>query len=315
MVTLQQPARAPQQRRRRWTLQRAMIILVTLIGAGVLLYPTAADWFSARAHDTEISGYVNKVSDLAQGTQDELLEQARKYNAELPAGPLRDPYSLNDQGQKESVGSGSEVYKSLLAVDSNGMMGTISIPSIHTNLPIFHGTSEDTLTKGAGHLFGSSLPVGGINTHSVITAHSGYVSATLFDDLKKVAQGDVFTVSVLGETLYYQVDQILTVLPEDAEELRQVKGKDYITLITCTPTGVNTHRLLVRGERIEAPVNAADAPQTMASNSTNPGFPWWALILAGTGLLAAVLTRPRGRRAAAKGWMPGQRRDHGRRNE
>lgn len=283
-------------RPKRWGLQRVLFVLIATLGVGVLLYPTAASWSSDRVHATEISGYADQVKSLAPSEQDKLLDQARAFNASLPAGPLRDPYSLNENGEQEAVGSGSEVYKELVSLGPEGMMGTISIPSIKTNLPIFHGTGEDALTKGAGHLFGSSLPVGGTSTHSVLTAHSGYVSATLFDSLKNVVNGDVFSVTVLGQTIYYRVDQILTVLPEETDALRQVKGKDYVTLITCTPTGVNTHRLLVRGERIAAPAGAAEGNQRLASNATDPGFPWWALVMVGTPISASLLTRSRTRR-------------------
>jgi sortase A len=296
MTQLQYPPRRLARPPKRWSLQRLAIVLIATIGVGVLLYPTAAAWFSDRVHDTQISGYADTVKDLAQTEQQKLLAQARQYNAELPAGPLRDPYSLNENGETETVGSGSAAYKKLLAVDPDGMMGTISIPAINTNLPIFHGTDESTLAKGVGHLFGSSLPVGGTSTHAVLTAHSGYVNSTLFDSLKKVVTGDVFSVTVLDQTIYYKVNQIKTVLPDETEDLRQVKGKDYITLVTCTPTGVNTHRLLVRGERIPAPEARADAPQTVANNVTDPGFPWWAVILVGTAAGAIILTRPQGRR-------------------
>lgn len=297
---------------RRWSLQRLLVVVVTVSGVGFLLYPTAASWFSDRVHATEIDGYVSEVEGLPPAAQEELLSQAREYNAELPSGPLRDPYALNEQGERMSVGSGSDAYKKTLAVGDNGMMGRISIPSIHTNLPIFHGTSEAALDKGVGHLFGSSLPVGGIGTHSVLTAHSGYVSATLFDSLKQVAKGDVFSVTVVDKTIYYRVDKIQTVLPEDTDALRQVEGKDLITLITCTPTGVNTHRLLVRGERIPAP-ESADHSQTFPSTVTDPGFPWWALALAGTAVVIIVLTRPKGRRARQKR-VRAAKRDAGKRD-
>lgn len=171
------------------------------------------------------------------------------------------------------------------------MMGRISIPSIHSDLPIFHGTDDETLSKGAGHLFGSGLPVGGTGTHSVLTAHSGFVNATLFDDLDQVRQGDVFSVTVLGESFYYKVDQIKTVLPEETDDLRKVQDKDYVTLVTCTPTGVNSHRLLVRGERVDAP--AAGSAHALPSQAMDPGFPWWALALVGTAVLIVVVTQPR----------------------
>lgn len=274
-----------------WSIQRILIVVVAILGVGVMLYPTAAAWFSDRVHATEISGYVDTVESLSPSAQKALLDEARQFNKDLPSGPLRDPYALNGKGEQTVVGAGSEAYKRILDVGPGGMMGRLSIPSIRSDLPIFHGTDEETLSKGAGHLFGSGLPVGGTGTHSVITAHSGFVSATLFDDLDQVRQGDVFSVTVLGESFYYKVDQIKTVLPEDTRDLRKVQDKDYITLVTCTPTGVNSHRLLVRGERIDPP--AADSAQTLPSQALEPGFPWWALALVGTAVLMVVITRSR----------------------
>lgn len=298
--TVTSPRRLNRRRVKRWGVQRILFVLIATLGVGILLYPTAAAWSSDRIHATEISGYADQVKSLTPTAQEEFLAQARDYNKALPAGPLRDPYSLNEEGKHEAIGSGSTAYKEVLSMGTEGVMGNISIPSIKSNLPIFHGTGEDSLSKGVGHLFGSSLPVGGTSTHSVLTAHSGYVSATLFDDLKKVVKGDVFSVTVLDETIYYQVDQILTVLPDETDDLRQVKDKDYITLITCTPTGINTHRLLVRGERIPAPAASEDSNQTFASATTDPGFPWWALALVGTPLTATLLTRPRTQEKATR---------------
>lgn len=276
-----------------WTFQRVLIVVIASVGVGVLLYPTAADWFSDRIHATEINGYVNSVKNTNRSQQDALLEAAKKYNAELPAGPLRDPYTLNAEGKTENIGSGSEEYQRALSIDEAGMMGTLNIPSIDVNLPIFHGTDEDTLSKGVGHLFGSSLPVGGTDTHSVLTAHSGFVNATLFSQLHKMKMADVFSITVLNQTIYYKVDKIETVLPEETEDLRQVKGKDYVTLVTCTPIGVNSHRILVRAERIPAPTSAEEQQITLPSTTSDPGFPWWAVIWVASTAAVIVLTRPR----------------------
>ncbi|MEV7605929.1 class C sortase [Paenarthrobacter sp. NPDC089322] len=285
---VQQPRHTPTT----WSKQRIFIVLAAIIGVGVLLYPTAAAWFSDRVHATEISGYVETVENLSPSAQKSLLDEARQFNSDLPSGPLRDPYSLNEKGEHTVIGAGSDAYKKMLDVGPGGMMARISIPAIHSDLPIFHGTDEATLAKGAGHLFGSGLPVGGTSTHSVLTAHSGFVNATLFDDLDKVADGDIFTLSVLGETLYYRVNQIKTVLPEETDDLRKVDGKDYVTLVTCTPKGVNSHRLIVRGERIDPP--ATDEGQRMLpSQALDPGFPWWALAFVGAIVVAVLVTRPR----------------------
>ncbi|WP_416403736.1 class C sortase [Arthrobacter sp. LFS091] len=283
--------RARRTLRDTWSTQRILIVVAAILGIGILLYPTAAAWFSDRVHATEISGYVNTVESMSPSAQEALLDEARQFNKELPSGPLRDPYSLNENGEQTVVGAGSEAYKKLLDVGPEGMMGRISIPSIHADLPIFHDTDDETLSKGAGHLFGSGLPVGGPDTHSVLTAHSGFVNATLFDNLDKVVEGDVFSVTVLGETIYYKVDQILKVLPEDTDALRKVPGKDLITLVTCTPKGINSHRLLVRGQRIDPP--SGDSAQTVPSQALDPGFPWWALGLLGSSIVMVVVTKPR----------------------
>ncbi|MDR6688323.1 sortase A [Arthrobacter sp. 1088] len=286
--TAQQPSRA----RSAWSKQRIFIVLAAIIGVGVLLYPTAAAWFSDRVHATEISGYIETVENLSPSAQKSLLDEARQFNKVLPSGPLRDPYSLNEQGEQTVIGSGSDAYKKMLDIGPGGMMARISIPAIHSDLPIFHGTDQATLAKGAGHLFGSGLPVGGTSTHSVLTAHTGFVNATLFDDLDKVADGDVFTINVLGEELYYRVNQIKTVLPEETDDLRKVDGRDYVTLVTCTPKGINSHRLLVRGERIDPPA-PEDGDRMLPSQVLDPGFPWWALALVGAIVLAILVTRPR----------------------
>lgn len=278
---------------RRWPLARVLTVVTAVIGVSVLLYPTAASWFSDRVHNTEVSGYADTIESLKPAEQQKLLDDAHIYNDALPGGPLRDPFTLNSDGEVDSIGNGLAAYNATLNQDADGMMGRIDIASIDVHLPIFHGTGEETLDKGVGNLVGSALPVGGESTHSVLTAHSGFVTATLFDNVKKLVKGDVFSVTVVNETIYYEVDQIVTVLPSDTEALRRVEGKDYVTLVTCTPTGVNTHRLLVRGVRVDPPAANGSATQTMASATSDPGFPWWALIILGTGAGAVLLTRPR----------------------
>ncbi|MGX9898985.1 class C sortase [Arthrobacter sp. SA17] len=285
-------ARRPQRRfRQQWSKQRVVIVLAAVLGVGVLVYPTAAAWFSDRVHATEISGYIDSVENISPSLKTALLNEARQFNRELPSGPLRDPFALNGNGEQTVIGSGSEAYKKMLDVGPDGMMGRISIPSIRADLPILHGTDESALSRGIGHLFGSALPVGGESTHSVLTGHSGFVSATLFDHLDQLAEGDVFSVTTLDQSLYYKVDQILTVLPADTKALRKVEGKDYITLITCTPKGINSHRLLVRGERTDPP--AIDSTQqVLPGTATDPGFPWWALALLVAATVSILATRP-----------------------
>lgn len=287
------PSQRTRRLPRRWTFQRVLMVFIAAFGCGILLYPTAANWFSDRSHASEIDSYVEKSQSLGSAETQKIMAAARNYNDKLPSGPLRDPYALNEDGQRISVGSGSEAYRSTLDVGLDGMMGQISIPSINVSLPIFHGTSEETLAKGAGHIFGSSLPIGGTGTHSVITAHSGLINAVLFNDLKKVHIGDVFTATVLDESISYRVVSTKTVLPNETQELRQVPGKDYLTLITCTPTGVNSHRLLVRGERIDTPTVPWEAVESIENPVKDPGFPWWALVFTGATAGAVIVTKPR----------------------
>jgi len=169
-------------------------------------------------------------------------------------------------------------------------MGVIGIGSIGVNLPIYHGVAADVLDRGAGHLPGSALPVGGAGTHSVLTTHSGIVGRELFTRLNKVHVGDTFTITVLNQTLTYQVDQIKTVLPSDIATLAPMPGEDYVTLITCTPIGVNSHRLLVRGHRVAGAETTT--PAQIIQSLRHGGFPWWLVIAAGAVPAAVVLTAP-----------------------
>lgn len=287
------PARASiRARRASWGWSQTIIVVIATIGIGVLVYPTAASWFSAWSHDTDVDGYVSSVEQIPGDELTEMLDMAEAYNQNLPTGPLRDPYALGADGQQTAIGDGTDAYFDTLATEGTEAMSRVRIPSIHTDLPIFHGTSEEVLSRGIGHLYGSSLPVGGPGTHSVLTGHNGFVQATLFDDIDELVEGDLIIVTTLGEDLYYEVDSIETVLPDDTEALRQVPGRDYLTLVTCTPTGVNTHRLLVRAERIDAPTD--DATVTTIEDTTDPaGFPWWALLVIGVPALTAVVVMPR----------------------
>ncbi|PWD50968.1 class C sortase [Serinibacter arcticus] len=306
MTSTAAPAPAPGRdvrRRRRparaaWTWQQAVTGLVLVGGVGVLLYPTASEWFAARVHATEVSGYVDYAGSLADAERERQLADARDYNANLPAGPLRDPYILNDSGEVVDLRDGEEDYLRQLAGSPGEVMARVRIPTIDVDLPIYHGTDEATLTKGVGHLFGTGLPIGGPSTHAVLTAHSGLPSATLFTHLDRVEVGELFSVTVLGEDLYYQVDQIRMVEPNVADDLRQIAGEDHVTLVTCTPTGVNSHRLLVRGTRVDAPAAGAEpSGGSFDANASDPGFPWWAPALLGAGTGTYLLLRPRRRDA------------------
>ncbi|WP_229663314.1 class C sortase [Microbacterium album] len=266
--------------------------VIIFAGVCVLTYPTAGNWFTDLAHGSEVSGYVSHVEGTPTDELADQLDDARAYNANLPAGPLRDPYILNASGEAVSLEEDRADYLGQLALAPGSPMARIRIPSIRADLPIFHGTDDDVLRKGVGHLHGSALPVGGEGTHSVLTGHSGLPEATLFTRLHELTEGDLFYIDVAGERLAYRVDRIVTVEPNDGEELRQTAGRDYVTLLTCTPIGVNSHRLLVRGERIDDD-SAEAAISSLPSEPASPGFPWWTLALAGGAAVSGTIAWPR----------------------
>lgn len=219
-------------------------ILVLLIAFSVLLYPTVSNYLYERNSSRVVIDYDSTVQDMEEKERQAILEQAAAYNASLSkAEPMQvDPFGISVAGDEE--------YQSMLDPNGNRIMGYIKIPKINVELPIYHGTEEKVLQVGVGHWTTSSLPIGGETTHAVLTGHRGLPSRMLFTDLDQMEKGDIFYIRVLDQVLAYQVDQILTVLPEETDALRIVEGKDYVTLVTCTPYGVNTHRLLVRGTRI-----------------------------------------------------------------
>ena len=221
-------------------------VFAFLIALGITLYPMISTWYNER-HQAEVHiHYQEKVEQVDNTKLIEAKELAVAYNQTiLPGAQDEDSFS------KDALLSASENYGSLLNLAGDGIMGYVEVPTIGVTLPIFHGTNNSTLERGVGHLLGSSLPVGGESTHSVLTAHSGMASAKMFSDLDRLKKGDIFFLDVLGEKLAYQVDQIKTVLPYDTTFLQTEMGNDLCTLVTCTPFGVNTHRLLVRGTRIE----------------------------------------------------------------
>lgn len=217
-----------------------LLILVLVVGLSLILYPTIADWWNSFHQSRAIADYDAILSEMKEEDYTHLFEAAMAYNEQLRQ--LKFPLMYYDQVPG---------YDDLLDITGTGIMGYIDIPSIQVELPIYHGTSEGVLQIAAGHVEGSSLPTGGENTHCVISAHRGLPSARLFTDLDKMQIGDTFTLSVVDRILTYEVDQILTVLPHEVEPLYVQEGEDYCTLVTCTPYGINTHRLLVRGTRIE----------------------------------------------------------------
>lgn len=279
---------------RRWSPTSLVVALMVVAGAGLIAYPSMATWLSDITHADAVSGYSHAVDGRDSEELRALIDDAREYNEHLPDGPLRDPYVLNAQGGGDDMAKGRAAYDEQLSLGADLPMARLRIPEIAVDLPVYHGTEEETLALGIGHLYGSGLPVGGAGTHAVLTGHSGVPGASLFTRLDELEIGDTFTIDVAGESLAYRVDQIETVLPDEGDLLRQVHGRDYVTLLTCTPTGVNTHRLLVRGERIRG-VDAASGENVVPAAPVLPGFPWGA---AGVGLgglaIAVAIGRPRG---------------------
>ncbi|WP_261798934.1 class C sortase [Actinomyces ruminicola] len=263
--------------------------ILALAGAMVLAYPVLATQHN-NARQQEIA---DQYQALMDETSPELLADelasADKYNQELASSPILDPWL--DQQRPDTP-----QYQAYLAeLDLDEVMAQIVIPKIHVDLPIYHGTDADTLARGVGHLFGTALPVGGSSTHSVLTGHTGLGSATLFDDLTELEEGDAFYITVAGRTLKYEVNDIRVVLPTETESLNKVPGEDLVTLITCTPYGVNTHRLLVTGTRVAMdPVQAA-AEQAAATPA--PMRPWMLWLIAAVVLILIVLTAAAGRAA------------------
>lgn len=232
------------------------LVLMLFAGLSLLLYPTVSNYWNSLHQSRAIAAYVEQVAQIDNETFDQLREQARAYNRTLVGKAYR--YDMTRQEREEYLG--------LLNVSGNGIIGYIEIPDIHCELPIYHGTDADALQIGVGHIEGSSLPVGGESTHCAISGHRGLPSAKLFSDLDKLTVGDRFILRVLDDTLTYEVDQVHTVLPEEMDELEIVEGEDYCTLVTCTPYGINTHRLLVRGHRVE---NSTDKePARVATDET-----------------------------------------------
>ena len=223
------------------TLLISLLILVLLAGLSLLLYPSLSDYWNSFHQTRAIATYAEKVANLNQDQYDEIWAAAESYNASLT--DRVNAYLLSD-AQKEE-------YQQLLNVSGLGVMGYIEIPSIDCSLPIYHGTEESVLQIAVGHLEWSSLPVGGESTHCVLSGHRGLPSAKLFTNLDKLREGDIFLLRILDEVLTYEVDQILIVEPQEVGALQIVEGQDYCTLVTCTPYGINTHRLLVRGHRID----------------------------------------------------------------
>ena len=222
------------------SLTTIILVVILLAGVAILLYPSVSDWWNSMHATLAIAGYVTAVQDLSADEREQILEAAKAYNESLPNGV---DFELTEEEYEQ--------YKNILDITGTGIMGYVQISAIGVNLPIYHTVEESVLQIAVGHIPGSSLPVGGKRTHSVLSGHRGLPSAKLFSDLDQMSEGDTFTVNVMDETITYMVDQIRIVLPEEVSDLAIQEDRDYCTLVTCTPYGINTHRMLVRGRRID----------------------------------------------------------------
>lgn len=216
------------------------LIVVFFVGVSVLLYPTVSDYWNSLHQSQAIATYADSVENMDEQDYEKLWDAAVSYNQKL----FQSGHGLGLKDEEK------EEYNELLDVSGTGIMSYIEIPKIKCSLPIYHGTDEGVLQIAVGHIEGSSLPVGGLNTHCVLSGHRGLPSAKLFSNLDKLEEGDIFMIRTLDQTLTYEVDQIRIVLPDEVDDLKVEEGKDLCTLVTCTPYGINTHRLLVRGHRV-----------------------------------------------------------------
>ena len=263
-----------------------IIILLIVAGLSLLLYPTVSDYVKSMSYRRAISDYISAVEPMDDESYAELLEAAQAYNERLAE---KGHFSMSPSKKELAE------YNGLLAADNTGVMGYVSIPKVGISLPIYHGTGDEVLQNGVGHLEGSSLPIGGPSTHAVLSAHTGLPSAKLFTDIDRLVVGDSFTVRVLKDTLTYQVDQILVVLPYETDALEIEAGEDYCTLLTCTPYGINTHRLLVRGRRV--PVLSEETSSVTAETVPDNGIIYVLIFAVPTlAVLVTVLLRRRAKR-------------------
>lgn len=267
-----------------WT--TVFLVLLLLAGVSLLLYPSLSDYWNSMHQTRAIASYAETVSQLDTAQYDEMWKAAQDYNRSL--AQRETAFALTDEQRAE--------YESLLDVSGLGVMGYIEIPGIDCSLPIYHGTEESVLQVAVGHLEWSSLPVGGEGTHCVLSGHRGLPSAKLFTNLDKLAVGDTFLLRVLDEVLTYEVDQILIVEPEQVDALGIVPGEDYCTLVTCTPYGINTHRLLVRGHRVENTPEAARMHVTADATQFDPLLVAPVLAIPVLLLLLMILLVPKRRR-------------------
>lgn len=258
-------------KKRKW-LSFLVPILLIAVGAGIFLYPAISNWYMEQQQQHVIHEYQAKVNKQQAKDLAKLWKAAITYNENLSGDPVHDPFV---------EGSGYVLprdYKKVLNVSNDGVMGNLKIAKINVFLPIYHGCGEEALSKGAGHLEGTSLPIGSKSQHTVLCAHRGLPSAQLFTRLDELKKGDLFEIEVLDKRLYYKIDAIEVVEPKEVEKLHITPNKEYVTLMTCTPYGVNTHRLLVRGVRTD------DQESVIKTDSNHKQNTWQSWMLLGTGL-------------------------------
>ena len=285
------------RRPRAWRLSISALVTsaMAIVGMGLLAYPTAASWIAQYNQSKVTADYSAQVDGVRPDAKTQIA-QAHAYNEALSSGAVLEANNHVPTGAGSSSDS-SLSYTSILKANDEGLMARLKIPSISLDLPVYHGTADDTLLKGLGHLEGTSLPVGGAGTRSVITGHRGLAEATMFTNLDKVKNGDSLIVEVFGEVLTYRVTSTKVVEPEETEALRAEAGKDLLTLVTCTPLGINTHRILLTGERIY-PTPAGDVAAA-GKRPEVPTFPWWIIALV-AGLIVVGLYLWRSGYAAAR---------------
>lgn len=264
--------------------RRKLVFFLSLVlGLGVVNYPAVSQWVNQKSQSRTVEQYTQQISAISAEKKREILQQAYEYNEQLAQNhqQLQDGFTAEQKNDAR--------YESLLSLSEDGMMGYINIPAIAVELPIYHGTDSMVLQKGVGHVMQSSLPVGGKNTHAVLSAHTGLADKTLFTDLDQLQVGDRFTLQILDETLTYEVENIVTVLPYETDRLNIQLGRDLVTLVTCTPYGINSHRLLVTGERIVGGAQEDAQPASQEESSRRKGIALrWEEILFGASVLALL---------------------------
>lgn len=265
-----------------------ILCIILLAGVCIMAYPTVSDLWNARHATRSIASYIEQVDNTSLAMKEELLQEADDYNRTLDLGVH---FKLDEEAYAR--------YESVLDITGTGIMGYVQIPSIHVNLPVYHGTDEAVLQIAAGHIAGSSLPTGGAGTHAVISGHRGLPSARLFTDLDRLVEGDIFMVTVLDRVCTYQIDQIHIVFPEEIADLAIEEGKDYMTLVTCTPYGINTHRMLIRGHRIGTPESGGSVIVTAEAVRVAPVIVFFGIavpLLFVTAAVSLAVSNARGRK-------------------